>query len=79
MHAGECCGTADGSVPDEHLVSDMGPSSDIEQGGEASLPAPARGESEAVREEAAPSPSEEEQMEKFEEALKEADWGHQPC
>lgn len=28
---------------------------------------------------AAAPPGEEEQMKRFEEALKEADWGHQPC
>lgn len=36
-------------------------------------------ESSALTQEAPSPASEEEQMAAFEEALKEADWGHQPC
>lgn len=36
-------------------------------------------DSAALPEEAPPPASTEEQMAAFEEALKEADWGHQPC
>lgn len=44
-------------------------------------PSPASNDNgpEAAREGTAPVASREEQMARFEDALKEEDWGHQPC
>ena len=42
-------------------------------------PKPAADESEAAPEEETRELTAEEQMEQYEEALKEEDWGHQPC
>lgn len=40
---------------------------------------PSKHDAEAALQAVSSAPSAEEQMAKFEEALKESDWGHQPC
>lgn len=60
-------------------MSTLATSGKTGEGEGASLPSAGHCEPKPERKEDAAPLSEEEQMEQFEEALKEADWGHQPC